>query len=42
MEVTEKDLLANWKAFFSTGTNWKDWKPVLHMKDTVIFLKKTM
>ena len=24
MEVTEEDLLANWKAFFSTGTNWKD------------------
>ena len=24
MEVTETELLANWKEFFSTGTNWKD------------------
>ena len=24
MEVTEKQLLASWKEFFSTGTNWKD------------------
>lgn len=24
MEVTEQQLLASWKEFFSTGTNWKD------------------
>ncbi len=24
MEVTETELLASWKEFFSTGTNWKD------------------
>ena len=24
MEVTERQLLASWKEFFSTGTNWKD------------------
>ena len=24
MEVSEKRLLACWKEFFSTGTNWKD------------------
>lgn len=24
MEVSEKQLLSNWKEFFSTGTNWKD------------------
>lgn len=24
MEVTEQQLLASWKKFFSTGTNWKD------------------
>lgn len=24
MEVTEIELLASWKEFFSTGTNWKD------------------
>lgn len=24
MEVSEKQLLFNWKEFFSTGTNWKD------------------
>lgn len=24
MEVTEQHLLASWKEFFSTGTNWKD------------------
>ena len=24
MEVTEAELLASWKEFFSTGTNWKD------------------
>lgn len=24
MEVTEEELLKNWKKFFSTGTNWKD------------------
>lgn len=24
MEVSEEELLASWKAFFSTGTNWKD------------------
>lgn len=24
MEVTEEELLASWKAFFSIGTNWKD------------------
>lgn len=24
MEVSEKRLLASWKEFFSTGTNWKD------------------
>lgn len=24
MEVTEEELLASWKEFFGTGTNWKD------------------
>lgn len=24
MEVSEEELLASWKEFFSTGTNWKD------------------
>lgn len=24
MEVSEEELLVSWKAFFSTGTNWKD------------------
>ena len=24
MEVSEVELLASWKKFFSTGTNWKD------------------
>ena len=24
MEVTETELLASWKDFFNTGTNWKD------------------
>ena len=24
MEVTEAELLASWKEFFNTGTNWKD------------------
>ena len=24
MEVSEDQLLTNWKEFFSTGTNWKD------------------
>ena len=26
MAVTEQELLASWKAFFSDGTNWKDLK----------------
>ena len=31
MGVTETELLASWKEFFSTGTNWKDWIQGLHM-----------
>lgn len=27
MEVTDEDVLAAWKAFFNTGTNWKDFDP---------------
>ena len=28
MEVSEVELLASWKKFFSTGTNWKDFPKV--------------
>ena len=33
MEVSEKQLLASWKEFFSTGTNWKDLDKNMTYKD---------
>ena len=33
MEVSEEQLLASWKDFFSTGTNWKDLDKNLTYKD---------
>ena len=27
MAVTEQEVLASWKEFFDTGTNWKDFEP---------------
>ena len=37
MEVTEQQLLASWKEFFATGTNWKDLdKDMTYEKYTMI------
>ena len=33
MEVSEEQLLASWKEFFSTGTNWKDLDKNMTYKD---------
>lgn len=33
MEVSEEQLLASWKEFFSTGTNWKDLDKNITYKD---------
>ena len=33
IEVSEKQLLASWKEFFSTGTNWKDLDKNMTYKD---------
>lgn len=33
MEVSEEQLLASWKEFFSTGTNWKDLDKNMAYKD---------
>ena len=33
MAVTEDELLSEWKAFFDTGTNWKDLKKDISRQD---------
>jgi len=42
MEVSEEQLLSSWKEFFSTGTNWKELRPLIdnpvmvcQMKDVI-------
>lgn len=33
MAVTEQELLASWKDFFSDGTNWKDLKKEIALEE---------